>query len=68
MSSVPWAELYVDGRLVGNTPIMNLRLPAGQHRLRLEQKGFRPYEQVVNLAPGQTLRITGIVLPQDTAP
>lgn len=68
VSSVPWAELYVDGRLVGNTPIMNLRLPAGQHRLRLERAGFRPYEQVVNLASGQTLRITGIVLPQDTAP
>ena len=68
VSSVPWAELFVDGRLVGNTPIVDLRLRAGQHRLRLERPGFRPYEQVVNLAPGQTLRITGIVLQQDTAP
>ena len=68
VSSMPWAELYVDGRLVGNTPVVDLRLPAGQHRLRLERVGFRPHEEVVNLAPGQTLRRTGIVLQQETAP
>ena len=65
---MPWAELYVDGRLVGNTPVVDLRLPAGQHRLRLERVGFRPHEEVVNLAPGQTLRITGIVLQPEPAP
>ncbi|HJS44306.1 MAG TPA: protein kinase [Gemmatimonadales bacterium] len=68
VSSVPWAELYVDGRLVGNTPVMDLRLKAGRHRLRLQRAGFRPYEDVVNLAPGQSLKLTGIVLQQETAP
>jgi serine/threonine-protein kinase len=68
VSSVPWAELYVDGRLVGNTPVADLRLPAGRHRLRLQRGGFRPYEEVVNLAPGQSLRLVGIVLQQETAP
>lgn len=68
MSSVPWAELYVDGRLVGNTPVADLRLQAGRHRLRLQRAGFRPYEEVVNLAPGQSLRLVGIVLQQETAP
>ena len=68
VSSVPWAELYVDGRLVGNTPVVGLRLPPGRHRLRLVQLGFQPHEEVVNLAPGQTLKITRIVLQQETAP
>lgn len=68
VSSVPWAELYVDGRLVGNTPVADLRLPAGRHRLRLQRAGFRPYEDVVNLAPGQSLRLVGVVLQQETAP
>lgn len=68
VSSVPWAELYVDGRLVGNTPVVGLRLKAGRHRLRLQRAGFRPYEEVVNLAPGQSLKLTGIVLQQETAP
>lgn len=68
VSSVPWAELYVDGRLVGNTPVVDLRLPPGRHQLRLQRVGFRSHEEVVNLAPGQTLRVTAIVLQQDTAP
>jgi serine/threonine protein kinase len=68
VSSVPWAELYVDGRLVGNTPVMDLQLRAGRHRLRLQRAGFRPYEEVVTLAPGQSLRMTGIVLQQESAP
>jgi len=68
VSSVPWAELYVDGRLVGNTPVADLRLQAGRHRLRLQRAGFRPYEEVVNLAPGQSLRLVGVVLQQETAP
>ena len=68
VSSVPWAELYVDGRLVGNTPVVGLRLPPGRHRLRLVQLGFQPHEEVVNLAPGQTLKLTRIVLQQETAP
>src|SRR5947207_2107388 len=68
VSSVPWAELYVDGRLGGNTPVVGLRLPPGRHRLRLVQLGFQPHEEVVNLAPGQTLKLTRIVLQQETAP
>ncbi|HKA57427.1 MAG TPA: serine/threonine-protein kinase [Gemmatimonadales bacterium] len=68
VSSVPWAELYVDGRLVGNTPVVDLQLRAGRHRLRLQRAGFRPYEEVVTLAPGQSLRMTGVVLQQETAP
>jgi len=68
VSSVPWAELYVDGRLLGNTPVVGLRLPPGRHRLRLVQLGFQPHEEVVNLAPGQTLKLTRIVLQQETAP
>ncbi|HEX9611574.1 MAG TPA: PEGA domain-containing protein, partial [Gemmatimonadales bacterium] len=68
VNSMPWAELYMDGRLVGNTPVVDLRLSAGQHRLRLVRPGFKPHEQVVYVAPGQTLRITGIVLQPEIAP
>jgi len=34
----------------------------GSHRLRVEREGFRPYERVIEVAPGQRLRITDIVL------
>jgi len=31
----PWAQVYVDGKLVGHTPQMNIELPAGWHRISL---------------------------------
>lgn len=34
LNAVPWAELEIDGRKVGPTPIANLRLAAGEHEVR----------------------------------
>src|SRR5437879_3610819 len=62
VNSVPWGSVYVDGQPVGNTPQIDLQVAAGAHRLRVERDGFRPYERLVELAPGQRLRITDIAL------
>lgn len=38
--SVPWeARAYLDGRLVGRTPLRGIEVPAGAHELRLEHEG-----------------------------
>jgi len=62
INAMPWAELYIDGKLVGNTPRANLDIPAGTHRLRLMRDGFRSYEMTITVAPGATVRLTDIVL------
>lgn len=62
VSATPWAELYVDGRLVGNTPVVDLPVAAGTHTLRLVREGFVAEERVVSIVRGQTLRVTGIKL------
>jgi serine/threonine-protein kinase len=62
VNSVPWGSVYIDGQPVGNTPQIDLQLPSGSHRLRVERDGFRPYERLIELAPGQRLRITDIAL------
>jgi serine/threonine protein kinase len=62
VNSVPWGSVYVDGQPVGNTPQIDLEVPSGSHRLRVERDGFRPYERMIELAPGQRLRITDIAL------
>jgi serine/threonine protein kinase len=36
LNAVPWAAVTVDGRHVGNTPIRDLALAAGSHRVVLE--------------------------------
>ncbi len=56
INSRPWSQVYVDGRLVGNTPQMNISLPAGPHRVTLVNPDFRVRQTVnVNIAPGQTV-------------
>jgi serine/threonine-protein kinase len=35
LNSLPWSQVTVDGKPVGNTPLMNLPLPAGAHTIRM---------------------------------
>jgi hypothetical protein len=62
VNAIPWGSVYVDGRPIGNTPQIDVALPPGTHRLRVERDGFRPYDRMIALAPGQRLRITDIAL------
>ena len=62
VSAAPWGAVTVDGNPVGNSPVMGIALPAGQHRVRIVRDGFEPYDRIVTVAPGETLRLTGIVL------
>jgi serine/threonine protein kinase len=45
--STPRGVLYVDGIRIGLTPISNLRLSPGPHRIRVEQKGYRPVAETI---------------------
>lgn len=62
VNAIPWGSVYLDGRPIGNTPQIDLPVPAGEHRLRVERDGFRPYDRMIQVAPGQRLRITDIAL------
>jgi len=62
VNSIPWGELYIDDVLIGLTPKAALTVPAGHHRIRVARDGFVPFEREVQLAEGQTLRLTDIVL------
>jgi serine/threonine protein kinase len=62
VNAIPWGNVYLDGRLVGNTPLINLLITPGARRLRVERRGFQPFEQIIEVAPGQQLRVTDIVL------
>jgi len=56
--------VYVDGELIGNTPRADVPVAPGAHRLRVVRDGFRPYELAIQVAAGQELRITDIVLQE----
>lgn len=56
VNSRPWSQVYVDGRLIGNTPQMNIPLPAGKHQLDLvnPQMGMKK-SLAVKIKAGETL-------------
>jgi hypothetical protein len=62
INAIPWGSVYIDGRPVGNTPQIDRRVAPGSHEVRVEREGFRPYQRVIDVAPGQRLRITDITL------
>ncbi|MBI2404226.1 MAG: serine/threonine protein kinase [Gemmatimonadetes bacterium] len=62
VNSTPWGEVFVDDTHVGPTPVLDFELPPGQHRLRVVRPGFAPYEQILEIASGERVRLSDIVL------
>ncbi|MBI1722706.1 MAG: PEGA domain-containing protein, partial [Gemmatimonadetes bacterium] len=62
VNATPWGQLFIDGQPVGNTPRANLEIPAGTHHIRVVRDGFEPFDRTIEVAAGQEVRLTGIVL------
>jgi hypothetical protein len=56
-SSVPNADVYVDGSFVGNTPLPNYRLVAGMHVIEVRAAGYQPWKRELSVAPDATSRV-----------
>ncbi len=66
VNSTPWAELSVDGRVVGTTPQIKLRVRPGRHHLVLVRAGFQTQTTWVTVVAGGSVRVTDITLPAIT--
>ena len=49
VNAVPWAQVFIDGNAVGETPLANLVLPVGEHQItfRHPQLGERTQKTIV---------------------
>ncbi|MCA9672811.1 MAG: PEGA domain-containing protein [Myxococcales bacterium] len=54
------ARVYVDGKLVGRTPLTR-EIKAGEYTIRVVKKGYRRYEQRVSLVDGDTLALEAVL-------
>ncbi len=52
------ARVFVDGRLVGTTPVASARIAAGSHVVRVDRTGFLPWTSPIQIVTGQNLRVT----------
>ena len=62
VNASPWGQVFIDGQPVGNTPRANLPVPPGTHTIRIVREGFETFERTLQVAPGEAVRLTGIVL------
>ncbi|MGC8904047.1 PEGA domain-containing protein [Thermus sp.] len=57
------AEVYLDGRLQGRTPL-SLSVNPGRHEVELRLSGYQPYRVTVNPKPGEQVRISAQLSPE----
>jgi serine/threonine-protein kinase len=56
LNSRPWSEVSIDGRPIGNTPLMNVTLSAGSHRVVLRNPQFGLEKSLkITIAAGQVV-------------
>jgi hypothetical protein len=54
----PWGEVYVDGDKKGVSPPLNsLQVAPGKHLIEIRNTSFSPYEQTVDVKPGEQVKI-----------
>ena len=57
VDSKPWSNVFIDGKSVGQTPVTNLNISAGNHTLRLVNPDLNQTKTVsIQAKPGQTIR------------
>jgi hypothetical protein len=57
LNAAPWAEVYLDGRSLGETPIANASVSAGTHEVIFRNPQFNELRQMVTVASGKATRL-----------
>jgi hypothetical protein len=57
LNAAPWAEVYLDGRSLGETPIANASVSAGTHEVIFRNPQFVELRQMVTVTSGKATRL-----------
>ena len=68
VSTPPGAQVLLDGKPTGTTPLDKLRARPGERTIRLQMMGFEPWETTVRLQAGATESISAALEPRETTP
>ena len=58
LNAAPWAEVFVDGQRVGETPIGNLSVPIGPHEIVFRHPQFGERRHAVSVTVGVPVRLS----------
>ena len=62
------ADVYVDGKKVGQSPRVFNGLLVGNHKVEIKKDGYGMNSQQVNILEGQTATLSGVLTTNTTAP
>lgn len=57
VNAVPWADVWIDGKEIGQTPIANLMLPIGAHQIVFRHPQFGEKQATVNVSLQESARV-----------
>lgn len=57
VNALPWAEVTIDGRAVGTTPLANIRLPIGSHEIVWRHPQLGERQQTVAVSSETPVRV-----------
>jgi TonB family protein len=63
-SDPPGAEVYVDGKPVGSTPVSGVEVGFGRHVVRVEAAGRDPVSEEIEVKRDQPLKVLSFTLPE----
>jgi len=63
ISTVPDAEVYIDGKFVGDAP-SNISLPAGDHTIEVKAPKFSDWKRTISVMDGSDLNVKAAMQPQ----
>jgi hypothetical protein len=58
LNAAPWAEVWIDGKRVGETPIGNLSLPIGPHEVVFKNPDLGERRQAIQVTTGTPVRLS----------
>jgi len=59
-----FGEVYIDNVDVGETPLINYRVKAGRHTIRVERVGYKTINETVQVDPNATVRKSWPLIPE----
>lgn len=58
INAQPWAEVFIDSRLVGETPLANLSVPVGEHEVLFRHPELGERRQRVTVRADAPARVS----------
>ena len=58
VNASPWAEVWIGGRRIGETPLANVSVPAGQHEVVFRHPQLGEKRQDLSVTPGARVRLS----------